>query len=109
MKLSKDPAVRTRLDLEDIQALLALGKKADATGRALAATAGLPPGPRRDLFAQFSAGPLPEAPTAPIGLTGPVPEASATPPALSEIVKPMPSPTPEPTPLLPPPIPQLRP
>ncbi|MEI6035002.1 MAG: TIGR03790 family protein, partial [Verrucomicrobiae bacterium] len=70
MNLAKDPAVRTRLDLEDIQALLALGKKADATGRALAATAGLPPGPRRDLFAQFSAGPLPEPPTAPIGLTG---------------------------------------
>lgn len=110
LSLAKSPAVRMRLDLESIQALLALGRKPDATRLALAASAGLPPGPQRDLFSQFASVPLPQPSIEPIGLTGPVPEsapgASASteaPPASS-----VPA-TPEPTPLPPPPLPQLRP
>ncbi|MEI6279334.1 MAG: TIGR03790 family protein [Verrucomicrobiae bacterium] len=112
-KLAKDPAVRIRIDLETIQALLALGKKTDASGLALAATSGLPPGPRRDLFAKFSTGPLPEPSIAPIGLTGPVPEATTAPPvrfpAVQSTPTPEPASPPESAPPLPPPIPQLRP
>jgi uncharacterized protein (TIGR03790 family) len=110
-KLAKDPAVRIRLDLESIRAFLALGKKPDAIALALSATTGLPPGPRRDLFAQFSTGPLPSPSIKPIGLTEPVPEARAMPTASCTAVEETPTPptTPEPTPLPPPPIPQLRP
>ncbi|MEI6072829.1 MAG: TIGR03790 family protein, partial [Verrucomicrobiae bacterium] len=79
MKLAKDPAIRIRLDLESIQAMLALGKKTDAAALAFAATTGLPPGPRHDLFAQFSIGPLPAPSIEPIGLAGPVPEATSAP------------------------------
>jgi len=110
LSLAKSPVVRMRLDLESIQALLALGRKPDATRLALAASAGLPPGPQRDLFSQFASVPLPPPSIEPIGLTGPVPESAPgvstnieAPPASSAPV------TPEPTPLPTPPLPQLRP
>lgn len=111
LSLAKSPAVRIRLDLESIQALLSLGRKPDATRLALAAAAGLPPGAQRDLFSPFASVPLPPPSIEPIGLTGPVPEATAAPAGTGEVAPPPPPvpSTPEPTPLPPPPLPQLRP
>ena len=111
LSLTKSPAVRIRLDLESIQALLSLGRKTDATRLALAATAGLPPGPQHDLFSPFASVPVPPPTIEPIGLTGPVPEAVSSPAGNTEASPPaQPAPaTPEPTPLPPPPLPQLRP
>lgn len=112
LNLAKDPATRIRLDLESIQTLLALGRRPDAAARALSATSGLPPGPRRDLFARFSTGPLPSPSIEPIGLSGPVPEATPAPAATPDAVPAAtaePAPTPEPTPLPMPPLPELRP
>lgn len=108
-RLAKTPTVRIRLDLESIRAFLALGKKSDAARLAIAATAGLPVGPQRDLFSQFAAVPIPSPSIAPIGLAGPVPEEAQSSAAQ---VGPTPAPSappPEPTPLPPPPLPQLPP
>lgn len=107
LPLAKDPAVRTRLELESIQALIALGRKPDAVQIALSATEGMPAGAARDLFAQFTNGPRPAPSIEPIGLAAAIPEPVSTPPAPTP--SPTPSPTPEPTPLPPPPLPELRP
>jgi uncharacterized protein (TIGR03790 family) len=122
LALAKDPDTRIRLDLESAQTLLALGRRPDAAARALSATAGLAPGPQRDLFARFSTGPLPSPSIQPIGLSGPVPEATqpteatmvtapvpepSSEPEPASPAGPTPAPTPEPTPLPPPPLPEL--
>jgi len=109
-KLTTDPAVRVRLELETIVSLQALGKKTEAGVLAQAASSGLPPGPRRELFSQFAIGPIPSPTVEPIGLSsGPVPEASPS-VALPTVTPPAtPEPTPEPAPPSPPPIPELRP
>lgn len=111
-KLTTDPAVRVRLELETIVSLQALGRKTEASVLAQSASSGLPPGPQKELFSQFTIGPVPTPTVEPIALSsGPVPEASpsvplptATPPGTPE-----PTPTPEPPPPPPPPIPELRP
>ncbi len=109
-KLAKDPAIRIRLGLEMIQSMLALGKKPDATVLALSATAGMPPGPSKDLFAPFATGPLPSPCIEPIGFENHVPEATATPTVATPTVATVPTPEPAPQALpLPPPIPTLRP
>lgn len=113
-KLTTDPAVSARLDLETIVSLQSLGKRTEAGALAQAAAAGLQPGPRKELFSPFVIGPIPSPTVEPIALSsGPVPEASpsvtipaATPPGTPE---PTPAPTPEPPPPPPPAIPELRP
>lgn len=109
LPLAKDPVVRTRLELESIQALVALGRKPDAVQLAFSATASMPPGAARDLFAQFTNGPQPAPSIEPIKLTAAIPEPVSTPAAASPTPTPVPEPTPEPTPLPPPPLPELRP
>ena len=99
-KFTTDPSVRIRMDLETIVSLQALGKKSEAGALALAASAGILPGPRKDLFLQFVTVPVPTPTVEPIALSGPMPEAS---PAVA-----LPSATPAGTPP-PPPIPELRP
>lgn len=110
-KLTADAAVKVRLNLETIASLEALGKKTEAIALALSASAELLPGPRKALFSQFAAQPLPAPPVEPMGLAEsvlepsvPVPAASATPEST-----PVPTPTPAPTPLPPPPLPEMRP
>lgn len=108
-KLTIDPAVRIRLDLETVVSLQALDLRGAASVLARQAVEGLPPGPRKDLFTQFETGPAPVPAMEPIALSGPVPDAS---PAVS-IPSATPPSTPEPTPVTapppPPPIPELRP
>lgn len=108
-KLTPVPDVRLRLELETIVSLQALGKKTEAGALAQAASLGLPPGPRKNLFSRFVIGPVPTPTVEPIALSGPVPEPS---PAVS-IPAATPPATPEPPPVSPPPppppIPELRP
>lgn len=108
-KLTPAPDVRLRLDLETIISLQALGKKTEAGALAQAASLGLPPGPRKNLFSRFMTGPVPTPTVEPIALSGPVPEPS---PAVS-IPSATPFATPDPPPVSPPPppppIPELRP
>ena len=106
-KLASDPAVRIRLDLETIVSLQALGKKPEASARALSAASGLPPGPQKDLFTQFTTGPLPTPSVEPIALAGPVPAVSPAAPLLPATPSGTPKPGSPPPP--PPPIPKLRP
>jgi hypothetical protein len=111
-KLTTDPAVSVRLDLETIVSLQALGKKTEAGVLAQSVSSGLPPGPRKELFSQFAIGPVPTPTVEPIALSsGPVPGASpsVTLPAATPPGTPDPTPTPEPPPPPPPPIPELRP
>jgi len=107
--LATDPAVRVRLDLETIVSLQALDLRPAASVLARQAADGLPPGPRKDLFTQFEAGPAPAPSVEPIALSGPVPDSSpaAALPAASPAATP--EPTPASTPPPPPPIPELRP
>ena len=107
--LATDPAVRIRLDLETVVSLKSLDLRGAASVLARESAAGLPPGPRKELFTPFETGPAPVSPLGPISLSGPVPEASPSP----SLRTPAPTATPEPTPLStpppPPPIPELRP
>lgn len=117
-KLTSNPAVRIRLDLETIASLLALGKKSEASAIALAASSGLPAGPRKELFSKFIASPLSTPGTQPGKAEGPVTEGLQSPPPATDRLSPTSSPsatatpeavTPTPTPLPPPPLPELRP
>ena len=111
-KLTVDPGVRVRLELETIVSLQALGKKTEAGLLAQSASSGLPPGPRKELFSQFLIGPVPTPTVEPIALSsGPVPEASpsAPVPTATQASTPEPAPTPQPPPPPPPPVPELRP
>ena len=110
-KLAHNPAVRSRIDLETIVSLRALGKKQEAAAIAQAASFGLPSGPLKDLFSPFITGPVPAPSVEPIALAGPVPDSS---PAAIPLPSAAPAGTPEPTPETapppqPPPIPELRP
>ena len=107
--LATDPAVRIRLDLETIVSLQALDLRPAASVLARESAARLPPGPRKELFAQFETAPAPVPPVEPIALSGPVPESSPATalPAASPVATP--EPTPVATPPPPPPVPELRP
>ncbi|MEI8387907.1 MAG: TIGR03790 family protein, partial [Verrucomicrobiota bacterium] len=75
-KLARNPAVRSRIDLESIVSLRALGKKQEASAVAQAASFGLPPGPLKELLSPFVTGPVPAPSAEPIALAGPVPDST---------------------------------